>query len=441
MSLRPPSSPSPSPGPENGKQHARQSLGPSARGTPMAPGSPRLGGTGTRPTSELVGSAGMYQTPEAEALDQWFENLQNYEATLEDMAAASLDANFKEELSAIEQWFKVLSEAERTAALYSLLQHSTQVQIRFFITVLQQMARSDPMTALLSPAVGGSMQAQMEAKLASLKSPGLKSGLPQSPTARSFNPSSPAANRQSLIETPNNYLSPDSAVLGQSQEAANTLAQQRAKLKAANAAHRISAPIMPTTSGSNTWGAGGLGQVVETTARAPSPSAEEVSSRPKSTEFTSTRAPVAAQEASLPSHAASESWASMVTTPLPMFAKTEPKEPSGQAEWRVSRLVPFRSFQPNNDRPRVVPPFPVSLGWVTPRFIAAALDRHQNQTISMTMQAISEHVATDAGMPRAHLRTGSEVTMARTLAAEATTDGAIMEWARSAWVDSVWEWE
>ena len=86
------------------------------------------------------------------------------------MAAASLDVNFKEELSAIEQcmyclpsllhiltaWigFKVLSEAERTAALYSLLQHSTQVQIRFFITVLQQMARSDPMTALLSPAVG-----------------------------------------------------------------------------------------------------------------------------------------------------------------------------------------------------------------------------------------------------------------------------------------------
>jgi hypothetical protein len=89
------------------------------------------------------------------------------------MAAASLDVNFKEELSAIEQCkrkapmsspageltsatgFKVLSEAERTAALYSLLQHSTQVQIRFFITVLQQMARSDPMTALLSPAVGG----------------------------------------------------------------------------------------------------------------------------------------------------------------------------------------------------------------------------------------------------------------------------------------------
>jgi len=55
----------------------------------------------------------------------------------------------------LSEGFRVLSEAERTAALYSLLQHSTQMQIRFFITVLQQMARSDPMTALLSPNVGG----------------------------------------------------------------------------------------------------------------------------------------------------------------------------------------------------------------------------------------------------------------------------------------------
>ncbi|KPV75568.1 uncharacterized protein RHOBADRAFT_14195, partial [Rhodotorula graminis WP1] len=69
------------------------------------------------------------------------------------MAAASLDANFKEELSAIEQWFRVLSEAERTAALYSLLQSATPLQMRFFITILQQMARQDPVSAaLLSPA-------------------------------------------------------------------------------------------------------------------------------------------------------------------------------------------------------------------------------------------------------------------------------------------------
>ncbi|KAH9016728.1 hypothetical protein EDB84DRAFT_1523849, partial [Lactarius hengduanensis] len=70
--------------------------------------------------------------------------------------------------------------------------------IRFFITILQQMARADPMTALLSPAVGGSMQSQMEAKLASinLKSPGLKSTMLGSPSARTFNIS--AMNRQSL---------------------------------------------------------------------------------------------------------------------------------------------------------------------------------------------------------------------------------------------------
>jgi len=104
MSLRPPStSPSPSPGPhENGRASARQSMGPSSRGTPtLAPSSPRPGGqSSARPTSELLGTGAMaFQTPEgrfsflpsplvlimfcaAEALDQWFENLQNYEATL-----------------------------------------------------------------------------------------------------------------------------------------------------------------------------------------------------------------------------------------------------------------------------------------------------------------------------------------------------------------------
>jgi len=105
MSFRPPSvSPSPSPGPDS-RATARQSMGPAARGTPtLTPASPRPGGqTNTRPTSELLGTGAMsFQTPEgmrqnasnlddqlmtqtyfvAEALDQWFENLQNYEATL-----------------------------------------------------------------------------------------------------------------------------------------------------------------------------------------------------------------------------------------------------------------------------------------------------------------------------------------------------------------------
>lgn len=81
-----------------------------------------------------------------------FEDLTQYERTLEEMARASLDPAFKEELAAVEHWFSALSDAERTAALYSLLHQSTPVQIRFFITILQKIA-SDPMKELLSPAI------------------------------------------------------------------------------------------------------------------------------------------------------------------------------------------------------------------------------------------------------------------------------------------------
>ncbi|KAI0629823.1 hypothetical protein C8Q77DRAFT_1138766 [Trametes polyzona] len=345
-SLAPPSpSVSPAPGGNAGGRspNFRASMGPSARPVGsqggLPPASPRPGATngGARPTSELLGSAGMFQTPEAEAIDQWFETFQNYEATLEEMAAASLDVNFKEELSAIEQWFKVLSEAERTAALYSLLQHSTQVQIRFFITVLQQMARSDPMTALLSPAVGGSMQSQMEAKLAqmNLKSPGLRSNLPGSPTTRNFSGSS--------------FLSPESAnnvTNSGGNDPATTLAQQRAKLKASNAAHRISAPALSSAVGDrNTWGSGSsqLGQVDE---RSSSPAQEitipasNSASRPKSTDFSglanalkSPRGDEGDQLSPMPGG----SWASMVNTPLiPIFKDT--RNPSQSLDAAAQKL-------------------------------------------------------------------------------------------------------
>lgn len=334
MALRP--SPSPSPGPSgHPNRQARASLGPGSsltvgtnnlgpapRNVGNPPISPRP--TGMRPTSELITGSNMYQNPEAEAIDQWFENLQNYEATLEEMAAASLDMNFKEELSAIEQWFRVLSEAERTAALYSLLQHSTQVQIRFFITVLQQMARADPMTALLSPAVGASMQSQMEAKLASL---GLKSpGPPASPSARSFN-------RQSIGPESANFLSPESAAVPPSPggagsgDAAATLAQQRARLKATNAAHRISAPgtLAADAARANVWSASSLSQVAE---RGPSPgpggdllSPPPPGTRPKSTDFTGVAAQFRKGDDDQLSPMVSGNWASMVNTPVvPMFA-------------------------------------------------------------------------------------------------------------------------
>ncbi|KAI5928520.1 hypothetical protein F4810DRAFT_8126 [Camillea tinctor] len=110
-----------------------------------------------RPSSDFYGQQGQGQSgvdtdPQDKMTQQWIADIDQYETTLEEMAAATLDQDFKDELSAIEQWFRVLSEAERTAALYALLQQTTQVQIRFFIQVLQQMGKNHPMSGVLSPA-------------------------------------------------------------------------------------------------------------------------------------------------------------------------------------------------------------------------------------------------------------------------------------------------
>jgi hypothetical protein len=112
-----------------------------------------------RPSSDFYGQPQQGQAqasaeadPQDKIAQQWIADIDQYETTLEEMAAATLDQDFKDELSAIEQWFRVLSEAERTAALYALLQQTTQVQIRFFIQVLQQMGKNHPMSGVLSPA-------------------------------------------------------------------------------------------------------------------------------------------------------------------------------------------------------------------------------------------------------------------------------------------------
>ena len=163
------------------------------------------------------------------------------------------------------------------------------------------------------------MQTQMEAKLASmsLKSPGLKSGLPSSPTTRNFN------NRSSLaLDNSSNFLSPESAVTQASNDAAATLAQQRAKLKASNAAHRISAPVLTTgpLDGRSAWAppSSQLSQVTEQNAQEMVVNA----SRPKSTEFSGT--PLSPRPGGGETSAISgDSWASMVNTPLvPMFQKS-----------------------------------------------------------------------------------------------------------------------
>ncbi|CAI2178299.1 6059_t:CDS:2 [Funneliformis geosporum] len=258
----------------------------------------------SRPTSEIfsANNHNTYQSPEAEAIDKWFEDLQHYEQTLEEMATASLDQNFKEELSAIEQWFRVLSEAERTAALYSLLQHSTQVQIRFFITVLQQMARSDPMGALLSPAnpekdlmqaqlAGAMAKAEVEAKLAGMS---LKS--PTSPTY----PRNRLYDRHSGVE----FLSPEAAIYS---DPAAALAQQRARLQA-NTGNR-SASLYSSRPKS---------MVAETdqSVWAPTTAFPLRSPRPGTGAFDGELSPLVGG-----------SWASMVSTPVvPMFAENKNKQ-------------------------------------------------------------------------------------------------------------------
>jgi hypothetical protein len=144
-SLRPPSSRGMNPG-----HHLRASADMGAFST-----SSPLASRGIRPASEIYFSGvgmGSQDDSADKAAQQWIADIDQYETTLEDMAAATLDQDFKDELSAIEQWFRVLSEPERTAALYALLQQTTQVQIRFFIQVLQQMAKSHPMSGVLSPA-------------------------------------------------------------------------------------------------------------------------------------------------------------------------------------------------------------------------------------------------------------------------------------------------
>lgn len=188
------------------------------------------------------------------------------------------------------------------------------------------------------------MQSQMEAKLASmnLKSPGLKSNMPSSPSTRNFS-STANPNRQSLAfdSTPSSFLSPDTSnALGNPSDAAATLAQQRAKLKASNAAHRISAPAFASSTGERgPWaGASPLGQVAE---RDGSPTQEITiepkSSRPQSTDFSGIAAGAPFRSPrpegntfDTLSPAMGDSWASMVNTPqLTLFPKTSTANNSG----------------------------------------------------------------------------------------------------------------
>ncbi|KAJ6000481.1 hypothetical protein N7481_000890 [Penicillium waksmanii] len=170
-----------------------------------------------RPSSEVFfnqQSQGQNSTEDAldRAAQQWLADIDQYETTLEEMAAATLDQDFKDELSAIEQWFRVLSEAERTAALYALLQQTTQVQIRFFIQVLQQMSQGHPMSGLLSPPTLVKKVWRIDAMSSRLSDAMSKLNMDTSRSSLGRPPPSPGAKRNSGLDSSTiNAMFPDAA--------------------------------------------------------------------------------------------------------------------------------------------------------------------------------------------------------------------------------------
>lgn len=70
------------------------------------------------------------------------------------MSRAKRDDNFRDELRAIEQWFTVLSDPERAAALHQLLQHANYVQLRFLLTVIQKLIKEAEKDSRTLPSMG-----------------------------------------------------------------------------------------------------------------------------------------------------------------------------------------------------------------------------------------------------------------------------------------------
>ncbi|PFH52058.1 hypothetical protein AMATHDRAFT_2541 [Amanita thiersii Skay4041] len=131
-------------------------------------------------------------TPLAEGLDKL---LQEHDNTLAGMATAAADSKFKEELTTIEFWFKVLSKPERTASVYTLLQHSDQDQIRFFISMLQQMLKTDNDKSNIDSIVGTPQDTLTKSKPAirGLRPPSLNLPLPGTPPTPHFTPATSRA--------------------------------------------------------------------------------------------------------------------------------------------------------------------------------------------------------------------------------------------------------
>jgi hypothetical protein len=123
-----------------------------------------------------------------------FKGLQKYESILGEMAKVSTDSKFKGELDAIENWFKVLNESERTTALYTLFEHTGEDQLQFFTTVIQKKTQERKPTLLAKSRIG---------KLI-LRPPSLNIDEPPSP----LTPTPNTATNLSTVEEVNKPLDP-----------------------------------------------------------------------------------------------------------------------------------------------------------------------------------------------------------------------------------------
>jgi len=94
----------------------------------VAPASGQANGASTTPATQ----------PALEGFDRWIKDFQKYEAVLSDISKANSDVKFREELATIEKWFAILTESEKTASVYSLVQNLTQQQLKFIAAVVQQ---------------------------------------------------------------------------------------------------------------------------------------------------------------------------------------------------------------------------------------------------------------------------------------------------------------
>ncbi|KAI8066646.1 hypothetical protein BC940DRAFT_301955 [Gongronella butleri] len=87
--------------------------------------------------------------------ESWIDKLtddlqQQHQHTIEALAHPSLDPDVQDEIKYVDNWFKQLGETERTVMVYTLLQHSTALQARFFMTILQQIGTQHPLHSWLA---------------------------------------------------------------------------------------------------------------------------------------------------------------------------------------------------------------------------------------------------------------------------------------------------